>query len=71
MKRVETYLLEKHETRPTVEHIQKCIEIAKEQNCIVSLEWTLPWSGHYSRYVYAEDDALDVFNNRLPKVYGM
>ena len=32
MKRVETYLLEKHEKTPTVEHIQKCIEIAKEQN---------------------------------------
>ena len=71
MKRVEKYLLEKDETRPTVEHIQKCIEIATEQNCIVSLEWTMPWCGHYSRYIYAEDDALDVFNNRLPKVYGM
>lgn len=71
MKRVETYLLEKHETTPTVEHIQHCIDIAKENDCIVSLEWVMKWSGHYSRYIYADDNALDVFNNRLPKVYGM
>ena len=71
MKKVEIYSLEKHETRPTVEHIQQCIDIAKENDCIVSLEWTIKWSGHYSRYIYADDEALDVFNNRLPKVYGM
>ena len=71
MKMVKTYLLEKHETTPTVEHIQRCIEIAKENDCIVSLEWVMKWNGHYSRYIYADDNALDVFNNRLPKVYGL
>ena len=71
MKKVETYLLEKNETTPTVEHIQKCIDIAKENDCIVSLEWVMNWYGHYSRYIYADDDALNVFNNRLPKIYGM
>lgn len=71
MKRVETYILEKHERKPTIEHIQKCIEIAKENDCIVSLEWTVQWSGHYSRFIYADDVAQDVFDNRLPKVYPL
>ena len=58
-----------------IEQIKKTrdsyIEIAKENDCIVSLEWTKKWSGHYKRYIYAEDDALDVFDNRIPKVYGL
>ena len=71
MKRVEAYMLEKHERTPNIEHIQRCIEIAKENDCIVSLEWTMKWSGHYKRYIYAEDDAQDVFDNRIPHVYGL
>lgn len=71
MKKVETYLLEKHEDTPTIEHIQQCIDIAKEKDCIVSLEWNKKWSGRYSRYIYANDNAKDVFDNRLPKVYGL
>ena len=71
MKEVKTYLLDRHEDTPQIEHIQKCIEIAKENDCIVSLEWNKKWSGHYRRYIYAEDNAQDVFDNRLPKVYGL
>ena len=71
MKKVETYLLEEHECLPTVEHIQKCIEIAKVNDCIVSLEWVVPYSGRYSRYINAEDDAQDFYNKKIPKIYGV
>lgn len=71
MKKLLTYVLEKFDSTPKIEDIEECIKIAKTENCVVLLEWDRKWSGHYQRYIYADDDAQDVYDNRIPKIYGL
>lgn len=73
MLRVKTYLLELEDLSktPTLEDIKECVEIAKNDNCIVELIWHTKWSGLYSRYIRAEDDPQKYFRDSIPHVYGL
>lgn len=55
---------------PTDEDIQKCLEIAKRDNCVVKLCWNKKWSGHYSRCIRPEH-TFEEIKESLPKIYGM
>ena len=59
-----------HDT-PTREDIADAIKIAQENECIVSLRWHVDYSGNYQRYIYNDDTVDDVYENRLPHVYGL
>lgn len=71
IKEVKTYLIDELNATPTFEDVKACVKIAKENNCIVELKWTMKWSGHYSRYIRATDDPQEFYDTKLPKVYGM
>lgn len=55
---------------PTDDDLLKCIEIAKEDDCIVHLQWCLKWSGNYYVQV-TKDSTLETIKERLPKIYGI
>lgn len=55
---------------PSDEDILECIEMAKLENCIIQLNWTLQWSGPYCRYIYPEN-TLEQIKDSLPKIYGI
>lgn len=47
---------------PNEEDLLNCIEIAKKDNCIVQLKWTMKWSGHYFIQIEKESDLTDLKN---------
>jgi hypothetical protein len=69
IKELKSYICE-FDTVPTDDDLMQAIEIAKKDNCVVEIHWTLKWSGHYARYFYA-DDTLETARDKLPKIYGM
>ena len=71
IKEIKTYLIDELSTTPTLDDIQACVEIAKENDCIVELNWIMKWSGQYSRYIRATDDPQEFYDTKLPKVYGI
>ena len=71
LKEVKAYMIDELDKTPTLQNIEECIAIAKENDCIVELNWTMKWSGHYTRYIRANDDPQDFYNNKLPRVYGL
>lgn len=71
MKKIETYMLDEVNDTPKIKDIEECIKIAKEHDCVIELRWFMKWSGKFVRYIHATDDAQDVYDNRIPHVYGM
>ena len=71
LKEVKTYLIDGLNETPSLDDVKQCVEIAKENNCVVKLEWIMKWSGHYSRYIWADDDPQEFYDNKLPQLYGM
>lgn len=71
MKKLESYILEEKNMTPTLEDVTECVRIAKENDCIVELIWVMKWSGTYKRLIYSDDDPQDVYDHRLPHVYGL
>jgi hypothetical protein len=71
LKEVKTCFMDELNETPTLDDIKACVAIAKENDCIVKLEWTMKWSGHYARYIRASDDPQEFYDNKLPKVYGL
>lgn len=54
---------------PIIEDIQRCIDIAKENDCIVMLEWFVTRSGKYYMYIDSEGNAEEIYVNHIPKSY--
>lgn len=71
MQQVKTCMLDNIDQTPTLEDIKECVEIAKRDNCVVELRWQTKWSGAYARYIWADDDPQEYFNNKIPHVYGL
>ena len=69
MLELKTYILP-FESRPTLEDITECLEVAKKNNAVVELRWNVKWSGKYSVLVYPDTDAVELYE-RLPKSYGI
>ena len=61
----------RNDRSPIIEDIQRCIDIAKENDCVVRLEWFIKWSGKYSVQVNSKSNAEDVYVHEVPKVYGI
>lgn len=66
---VKTYTTEFNES-PSDNDIKECIELAKKDNCVINLVWTLKWSGHFSRYIHPNSTFEDI-KNTMPRCYGM
>lgn len=58
------------DTVPNDDDLLKCIEIAKENDCIVHLQWSLKWSGNHYVQV-TKDSTLMAVKDRIPKTYGL
>ena len=58
------------DTTPKDDDIEKCIELAKQNDCVIELFWRMKWSGNYSRYIYPES-TFDEIKESLPKIYGV
>jgi len=58
------------DTTPKDEDIKDCIELAKQNNCIIHLTWRMKWSGDYGRYIYPHN-TFEEIKESLPKIYGM
>ena len=71
IKEVKTYLIDKLDKTPSLDDVKACVAIAKVNNCIVELNWEMMWSGHYSRYIRADDNPQEFYDTKLPKVYGL
>ena len=71
LKEVKELYIDELNTTPTLDDIKECVSIAKENDCIVKLNWTMKWSGHYARCIRATDDPQEFYDTKLPKVYGM
>lgn len=70
MKEVKTYECDFDYT-PTEEEVKKCIEIAKETNCIVHLIWRKKWSGKYERHFYGDENAESKIKEIKSIIYGL
>jgi len=55
---------------PSVEDIAEAILYASENNCLVKIEWHIPYSGSYSRVVHGDSNVQEI-KDSLPKVYGL
>ena len=55
---------------PKDEDITEAMQIAKDNNCIVRLEWFVKYSGHYAARITPESTMEDV-KKQIPKVYGI
>ena len=71
LKEVKEFYIDELNATPTLDDIKTCVAIAKENNCIVKLNWTMKWSGNYARCIRASDDPQEFYDNKLPKVYGL
>lgn len=58
------------DNHPSKEDLQKCIDIANSENCIIHLKWFIQYNGWNDRYIYPEDKLEEILD-RLPKVYGI
>lgn len=56
---------------PKKEEVKKCIQIAKENNCVVSLVWRLKWSGRYDRYYYGDENPEEQYESIKNIIYGL
>ena len=70
LKPIKPYLLVTGDP-PGFNDIKDCIAIARKENCVVQLIWSMKWSGTYDRYIYADDDPSEVMKNRIPHTYGV
>lgn len=66
LREVKTY---RNDRSPIIEDIQRCIDIAKENDCVVRLEWYIKWSGNYHIYIDSKSNAEHVYIHEVPKVY--
>lgn len=59
---------------PKMEDINEAIEIAKKENCTISLNWKGPgykyYGDTYSRDIKADSIAEEIYKT-LPKLYGI
>ena len=55
---------------PSVEDIAEAIFCARVNNCLVKIEWCIPYSGKYSRVVHGDSNVQEI-KDSLPKVYGV
>ena len=55
---------------PKDEDILQGMEIAKENNCIVTIQWFVPYSGTYTVSI-SDGSTLDDVKAKMPKVYGI
>ena len=69
--KLETYIVTPIGKPASLEDIKQCVEIAKSNNCIVSLTWTVKWSGTYTRHITKDDDPQKFYEEKLPKFYGL
>jgi len=68
LREVKTY---QSDRSPIIEDIQRCIDIAKEHDCVVRLEWHIKWSGHYHIYINSKSNAEDIYVHEVPKSYSV
>jgi len=58
------------DSHPSKEDIQKCIDIADSEKCIIHLKWFIQYNGWNDRYIHP-GAKLEEILDRLPKVYGI
>ena len=64
---VKEFIADRH---PSKEDLQKCIDIADSENCIIHLKWFIQYNGWNDRYIHP-GAKLEEILDRLPKVYGI
>lgn len=60
MKLIKTYLCD--DNTPTRFELEDALEIAKNEHCIINLEWIFPMSGKYSMMI---DETMNVEDMEL------
>lgn len=68
MRLIKEYLCDNR--TPSDEEIKECIEIAKEENCVVKLKWLFPHNGWHERYI-KDDMTFEEIKDTLPTHYGV
>lgn len=68
MRLIKEYLCDNR--TPSDEEIKECIEIAKEENCVVKLKWLFPHNGWHERLI-KRDMTFEEIKDNLPTHYGV
>lgn len=68
MKQIKEYLCDNG--TPSDTEIMECLEIVKNEDCIVKLIWFFPYNGWHKRYI-KKDMTFEEVKDSLPKVYGV
>lgn len=69
IKEMRTVMVLDHKV-PSVDDIAEAILCARENNCLVKIEWCIPFSSKYSRIVNGDSNVQEI-KDSLPKVYGV
>lgn len=57
-------------TEPVYQDVVDAIRLANDEDCVVALFWKKTGYGTFGIYLTKNDNAQDIWDNRIPHVYG-